>query len=228
MYEREERYIFNKKSPGLKQKRITQATVACAILLCLGGFVLTQCAGANAIATMSDNGFQSTPRDQWREGVMPTLYQKDPEWSDHPYGSLSFGEGGCGPISLAMVYVFLTGDTGVSPTDIADMAVRQGYASEDGTSWSFMVEGAEALGMQCAWATLEESLVAGHLAEGSPLICVMGPGDFTTTGHFIVITGMDDAGNLIIRDSNSVERTAQVWPFETIRQQCRAAWVYWV
>lgn len=51
-------------------------------------------------------------------------------------------------------------------------------------------------------------------------------GDFTTTGHFIVLTGIDDKGRLVIRDPNSSERTAKTWGFDTVLEQCRALWFY--
>ncbi len=45
-------------------------------------------------------------------------------------------------------------------------------------------------------------LLPAALAAGVPLICAMGPGDFTGNGHFIVVTGYDGEG-FSIRDPNS-------------------------
>jgi len=54
----------------------------------------------------------------------------------------------------------------------------------------------------------------------------MGPGDFTSTGHFIVLAGIDEHGRLEIRDPNSPERTAKTWDFDTVLRQCRNLWAY--
>lgn len=159
---------------------------------------------------------------------MPALYQKDPQWKDHPYASNAFGESGCGPICLAMVNVFLTGDKQTSPTDIADLATANGYASVEGTSWAFMVDGAARLGLQAREIPLTESTFHANLSQGNPIICIMTAGDFTTTGHFIVLSDIDANGNISIRDSNSPERTAKTWRFDDLQSQCLTAWVYWV
>lgn len=168
----------------------------------------------------------STPRSEWSQDVMPALYQKDPEWSGTPYGEGSFGENGCGPMCMAMVYIYLTGDTACSPAGIADYATRAGFAGPSGTDWSFMTEGAEHLGIRSGEISLDEALIRECLASGYPIICAMGPGDFTTEGHFIVLAGVDEYGSFIVRDPNSVERTARTWSFDTLSSQCRNLWVF--
>ena len=35
--------------------------------------------------------------------------------------------------------------------------------------------------------SLVESIITEKLEQGIPIICVMGPGDFTSTGHFVVM-----------------------------------------
>lgn len=54
----------------------------------------------------------------------------------------------------------------------------------------------------------------------------MGPGDFTTTGHFIVICGIDENGRAIIRDPNSAERTNKPWDLDKLIAQARNFWAY--
>lgn len=54
----------------------------------------------------------------------------------------------------------------------------------------------------------------------------MGPGDFTSSGHFIVLTGIQN-GKLKINDSNSRKHTEKTWDIDKVLDQTRAAWVYY-
>lgn len=72
------------------------------------------------------------------------------------------------------------------------MAQRQGYAGADGTSWELMRSGCEHFGLYAQELSLTEAAVFGALEAGQPIICSMRPGDFTTAGHFIVLTGTQD------------------------------------
>lgn len=59
---------------------------------------------------------------------------------------------------------------------------------------------------------------------GNPIICVMGPGDFTSTGHFIVITDFED-GKVKINDPNSKSRSEKLWELSDVMEQIRNLWV---
>ena len=88
---------------------------------------------------------QSTPKDGWHQGSMPYLYQIDPQYKDYPYSNGTLEKQGCGPTSLSMVYIDLTGNTTYGPTEMADFATENGYSTDgDGSSWLLMSEGAEA------------------------------------------------------------------------------------
>ena len=89
-----------------------------------------------------------------------------------------------------------------------------------------MTEGARALGLNATEVPADEQSIRREIVAGRPIICSMGPGDFTTTGHFIVITDIDQNSNLVVRDPNSPERTAKSWSFDTVLGQCRAMWSY--
>ena len=54
----------------------------------------------------------------------------------------------------------------------------------------------------------------------------MGPGDFTTTGHFIVLTGVDSNGDIIVHDPNSIKRSKKRWSIDDIMKQTKNLWSY--
>lgn len=181
---------------------------------------------ADATANHASGAMQSTPQSEWKKGSFPYLYQKDPQWSGVRYAENNFGESGCGPTCMAMVYAGLTGATDKDPASMAALATSQGFAEPEGTAWLFMSEGAASLGLNATEVPADEQSMRRELAAGRPIICSMGPGDFTTTGHFIVIVDIDSNSKLVVRDPNSPERSAVSWDFDTILKQCRAMWSY--
>lgn len=66
------------------------------------------------------------------------------------------------------------------------------------------------------------------LEKKQPVICSMKPGDFTTTGHFIVLTGLTEDGKLMLNDPNSITRSNKRWNIETVVGQMKSAWTYTV
>lgn len=70
-----------------------------------------------------------------------------------------------------------------------------------------------------------EELVLRHLQQDRPIICAMGPGAFTESGHFIVFVGTKD-GKIMVNDPNSKIRSEQLWSFEDIKYQIKNMWVY--
>lgn len=206
-------------------------TVAFAVTIGLIGLISLQSLGINppgADANSQNLGAQSTsiPKDEWKQGVTPLLFQTDPAWADIRYAENNFGESGCGPTCMAMVYACLKGSTDKDPAAMAAFATENGYASEDGTSWAFMTDGAKALGLSVEELPADESSIRRSVVAGKPVICSVGPGDFTSLGHFIVLTDIDQNGNLAVHDPNSAERSAKTWSFETIISQSRNIWSY--
>ncbi len=64
-----------------------------------------------------------------------------------------------------------------------------------------------------------------YLKKGNPIICSMGPGDFTTAGHFIVLVGVEE-GKIKVNDPNSKERSSKLWDYETLEPQIKNLWVF--
>jgi hypothetical protein len=54
----------------------------------------------------------------------------------------------------------------------------------------------------------------------------MKPGDFTYTGHFIVLTGIDEDGLIIVNDPNSPTNSSKHWEVGTLVSQMKSIWKY--
>ena len=50
-------------------------------------------------------------------------------------------------------------------------------------------------------------------------------GDFTTTGHFIVLVGMKD-GKICVYDYDSKKRSKKLWDYETLESQINNLWSF--
>ena len=138
-------------------------------------------------------------------GEIPHLLQWDVRWGYYPYGGSQaeemMGLSGCGPTALSMVVIGLTGDTSCNPAVVAQYASEAGYVTEsDGTAWALMSEGCAHFGLTAQDVALWETTMIEAL-ESSPLICALGPGDFTEVGHFIVIAGYEN-GAFRVLDPN--------------------------
>lgn len=157
--------------------------------------------------------------------AVPLLLQWDERWGyDHFAGEL-MGLSGCGPTCLSMVCLYLLDDPALTPRYMAEFAEEEGYSDRgNGSTWTLISEGGEKLGLEVEELPLHESSITRELEAGNPIICVMGAGDFTTTGHFIVLTGYAD-GFVTVNDPNSVERSEKAWELKAIMEQMRNLWV---
>lgn len=218
------RPLFPRRRPSPGRIALAAALALCCWLAApaFGGLLASSQEGEAA----ASDAPRSTPREQWRAGEVPELYQRDPQWAGATYADDGFGATGCGPTCLSMAYIALTGRDDWGPAELGALSEQTGCASPDGTAWAFMTEGAAEIGLAAEELPADEEGIRRALAAGSPVVCSVGPGDFTTTGHFIVLACVDGDGRLIVRDPNSPERTARSWDFDVVLGQCRAIWAY--
>ncbi|MBQ7358854.1 MAG: C39 family peptidase [Lachnospiraceae bacterium] len=156
---------------------------------------------------------------------VPLFLQWDERWGYSYYGDNVMGISGCGPTCLSMVCVYLLGDVDLHPRYVAEFSEEKGYyVSGSGSSWSLIFEGGKELGLDVTEITPDEDRVMRNLELGNPIICSMRPGDFTSTGHFVVLVGCED-GKIKINDPNSMIRSEQLWNFEDIKYQIKNLWV---
>lgn len=158
---------------------------------------------------------------------VPRLYQWDMRWGYKIYGSGPMALTGCGPTCLSMVAIYLTGNTDLNPAWMADYAMNNGYydyEDNSGSYWSLMTDGAYGLGIDVVEITTEEDRMKRNLDVGNPIIAIVGEGQFTDGGHFIVITGYTDEG-FTVNDPNSVANSERIWTFEELEEEIITLWV---
>lgn len=159
-------------------------------------------------------------------GSYPLLLQYDKRWGYGIYGDRVLAINGCGPTALAMTVAGLTGRNDITPYTIAKYAYDNGYyTSEWGTKWDLMTVGSTIFGVVGQSIPITKTSIYNELSLGHPVICSMRPGDFTTVGHFILLTGIKD-DKLVINDSNSRERSNKLWDYDVVLPQIKGAWSF--
>ncbi len=158
-----------------------------------------------------------------KDGAVPLLMQWDKRWGYDSYGQELVAVAGCGPTCMAMAYLYLKGDTSMNPREMAEYAYGNGYYTEAGTSWDFFTSGAAGLGLVGSELPLGEAQIKNALDAGNVVVCSMRPGDFTTTGHFILLTGYDENG-FSINDPNSRKNSGKQWDYDRLGGQIKCLW----
>ena len=157
-------------------------------------------------------------------GAVPLFLQWDPMWGYKDYGSSCIAITGCGPTCLAMVGYYLTGDSNMSPDKIAKFAEKNGYYEKGyGSSWTLISEGAGKLGLVAQELPLVKKKMTDALEAGKPIILALGEGDFTSTGHYIVLTDYVN-GTFLLNDPNSEINSQRAWTYEELEGQIRNIW----
>lgn len=160
-------------------------------------------------------------------GEIPMFFQFDKRWKDEKYGDGTMEFTGCGPVCLSMVLCGLKGTVEYDPLTVAEQADAAGYyAAGSGSLWTLMSEGAENFGLTVHEVRFDEEHIRTELLKGRPVICVMGPGEFTTTGHFIVLCGIDENGMVTVHDPNSEARSKRGWELAELMKQIKNLWSY--
>lgn len=176
--------------------------------------------------------YKNTPFDENLKlkivkGEIPLFIQWDRRWGYQYYGDNLLGINGCGPTCISMVLCGLTENSEWNPYRVAQFSEEKGYYLQgEGTSWNLMVSGAEELGLHSEQGTVSKEYIQDNLSSKSPMICSMLPGDFTYTGHFIVLRGVDPNGNIMVNDPNSKQNSKKRWGIDELVPQIRSVWRY--
>jgi len=143
---------------------------------------------------------------------------------DNPYSEGTIATSGCGPTSAAMVLTYLTGKE-ITPVKTAEFG-NGTYTCSEGTYWSYFEAVSNKYDVNCKEQSCTKENIVGSLNKGKPVIISMGPGHFTSGGHFIVLRGIDKNGKAIVADPNSEERSKQTWDMSTITSEGAQIWTF--
>lgn len=158
-----------------------------------------------------------------QEGIVPLLMQWDKRWGYESFGNSNIGLAGCGPTCLSMAYLYFTNDLKGNPREIARYCEENGFYTSEGTSWDLWTVGVQAFGLSGEELPLDENRMKKVLDAGSLIICSMRPGDFTTTGHYILIVGYNEEG-FVVNDPNRRSNSEKIWDYDTLDGQIRNLW----
>lgn len=161
--------------------------------------------------------------------------QTDDEWADQPFGTDTIGPYGCGPTAMAMAVASLT-DTETDPAVMAAWAAEHGYwARRSGSYHSIVLGTARSFGLLAEpFTSREANDVLDALSQGKMLVALMGPGHFTTGGHFILLRGVTQDGQVLVADPNSRENSLAAWDPQLVLDELAPSqshgaplWVLW-
>ncbi|MCH1966333.1 C39 family peptidase [Paraclostridium sordellii] len=164
-------------------------------------------------------------KDYYKSGEIPLFLQWDEKWGYDKYGDDYIAVAGCAPTSLSMVAVGLTGNTDINPLVVRNYAYDNGFYVEGvGSSWSLISTGARHFGLDSQELHLSKSSILSTLEAGNPIIITVGPGTFTSTGHFLVLTGLTSDGKIKINDPNSKYNSSKSWDVDVFLKETRNLW----
>lgn len=192
-----------------------------------------QIAGAPAILTdapLSDPALTELKQVGGQEiltgGTIEIIYydQADEQWADQLYGTDNIGRYGCGPVAMSMVVASMTGQDS-DPVQMAALAYDKGYWADSSGSYLSIVEGISAIYGLSATPIQAQTpeAIQDALLTGNLLVALMGPGHFTSKGHFILIRGVTLSGTVLVADPNSKERSLMEWDPQLILDELSAS-----
>lgn len=122
---------------------------------------------------------------------------------------------------MAMVLHYY-GEEDITPLETAAFAVENSYRTRsNGTSWAFFGDVASEYDLDFKQtASSVEALEWMNTKEDPLIICSMGPGLWTSQGHFIVLWDVED-GVAHINDPASTKPERETNSFNTVASQCK-------
>ena len=168
---------------------------------------------------------------------VPYFSQDGNSWSSVPFGDGTIATSGCSITSFAMVASYLKGGNDVSARITPDQvqqkiidttgSYRTYHVSGTGASWDLFPALGDMYGLKCE--TISSSSIIQSLKDGKPVIMSCHSGDFTSRGHFIVLTGIDESGNIYVNDPNGKHEgySYQTWSLDRILSNAEGGyWAY--
>ena len=138
------------------------------------------------------------------------VYYNQYDYGDARYAGSTIAASGCGPTCAAMILSTLLGEE-ITPQMMCDYSASLGHLVPGGTELAFFDDVFTEYGVNYKSEEQTATNIIASLEEGNYVIAYVGPSEFTSKGHFIVLTGLDEYGNVIVADPASRERSSEVY-----------------
>ena len=145
----------------------------------------------------------------------------------NPYGSYgTICSHGCGPTALSIVISSFLKEPH-DPIEITNHVCNNGGCTSSGTAWASITSTAQDYGLKASNISDPKAVIKALSSGNSLVIALMCPGHFTTSGHFITLTGTTADGKVTVADPASRERSKE-WDFNIIEEELCSDPSYWI
>ena len=128
---------------------------------------------------------------------VPLYFQQD--YGETKYGKYSLRTYGCGITTMAMLASYMK-DEEMTPPYMCSLFGK--YCSEKGTAHTLFLEAPAALDFYGIKKTFTWSEALAALEDGHMVITLQHGGFWTSKGHYVLVTGLTEDGQVTVRDSN--------------------------
>lgn len=168
--------------------------------------------------------------------IKPVSYlQTDPRWANVDYSATgektTIGKSGCGPSCMAMILATYI-DAGITPKTTCAWALASGFkAVNSGTYYSYFVPCGAKYGLKVTRintgniygsinANTYHKKALEAIEAGNFVICCMGKGNWTSSGHYILWYGME-GNQVLINDPNSTKASRTKADLSLLQKQVK-------
>ena len=162
---------------------------------------------------------------------IPLYYQQDyPDNVVSWHGEeTSVAQSGCGATCVSMVIGYFYPEEEPEPDEMMRLAGDMELYRGDGLGRDALRLLLAEYGVTGRWRMLDARAIENTLRKGKPIIVYVGAGYFTGSGHYIVLRGIAENGELLVADPNSEERTEEkTYRFAEIIRQAKGDYPFMI
>lgn len=155
-----------------------------------------------------------------------SFLQDDSKWGSELYSitnnqSQTLASSGCAPTSMAMVLNYYI-DESITPIETSEFALENNHRTKhNGTAWTYFEDIAEKYNLDfLQTASSAEALDWMNTQTDALIICSMGPGLWTKSGHFILLWNIEN-DIAYINDPASTKKTRIENSYKYLTSQCK-------
>jgi GH25 family lysozyme M1 (1,4-beta-N-acetylmuramidase) len=159
----------------------------------------------------------------------PDNKQYDSRWGSVLYTSTgnksqTIRSSGCGPTAMCNI-VNAWFDADVTPVDLCKLAVANGYRTvNNGTAWAFFAYMFKQYEFTKFQQTGDHAAAIAALAQGALIIASMGPGYWTSGGHFITLWRCDGTYMYACDPASATRKQQKLTAF---KKQVKKYFIFW-